>query len=382
MRVQKDPTVSVHAWFSARDLTDTDLIDRLGHSQFTGAILSPDEAVEYDQRLSPSLLRVVQLHADETDEFLDEWDDANRLVILSDCAEVLEVARQRGIHTCLDASITDGESLHAAIDNARANRFVLLRFADPTNIPMELVIAELQNSQTIVLKNIPKEDRVEAARISLGVMENGSDGVVFTPSSHAAMDSFMEVIEAVASRTLTLQTARITQSRAVGMGQRSCIDTATLFSESEGMIVGSTSQGGFLCCSEVFFLPYMEKRPFRVNAGGIHSYVYSSDGRTQYMSELRAGASVSVVSTEGVSRNVPVGRVKTEVRPLRLLEAEFESGERINVLMQDDWHVRIFGADGSVRNITELKPGDEVLAHLAEPGRHVGIAISETIEER
>ena len=74
MRVQKDPTVSVHAWFSARDLTDTDLIDRLGHSQFTGAILSPDEAVEYDQRLSPSLLRVVQLHADETDEFLDEWD--------------------------------------------------------------------------------------------------------------------------------------------------------------------------------------------------------------------------------------------------------------------------------------------------------------------
>ena len=130
------------------------------------------------------------------------------------------------------------------------------------------------------------------------------------------------------------------------------------------------------------FLPYMEKRPFRVNAGGIHSYVYSSDGRTQYMSELRAGASVSVVSTEGVSRNVPVGRVKTEVRPLRLLEAEFESGERINVLMQDDWHVRIFGADGSVRNITELKPGDEVLAHLAEPGRHVGIAISETIEER
>ena len=100
------------------------------------------------------------------------------------------------------------------------------------------------------------------------------------------------------------------------------------------------------------------------------------------MSELRAGASVSVVSTEGVSRNVPVGRVKTEVRPLRLLEAEFESGERINVLMQDDWHVRIFGADGSVRNITELKPGDEVLAHLAEPGRHVGIAISETIEER
>jgi len=44
--------------------------------------------------------------------------------------------------------------------------------------------------------------------------------------------------------------------------------------------------------------------------------------------------------------------------------------------------VRVFGADGKPRNITELAVGDSVLAHLASPGRHVGIAITETIEER
>ena len=46
------------------------------------------------------------------------------------------------------------------------------------------------------------------------------------------------------------------------------------------MLIGSTSQGGILACPEVFFLPYMELRPFRVNAGGVHSYVYAMNDRT------------------------------------------------------------------------------------------------------
>jgi 3-dehydroquinate synthase II/3-amino-4-hydroxybenzoic acid synthase len=109
--------------------------------------------------------------------------------------------------------------------------------------------------------------------------------------------------------------------------------------------------------------------------------VYLADGRTLYMSELGAGTQASIVDTSGSIRLAPIGRMKTEVRPLRLLEAEFESGERINIFMQDDWHVRIFGSDGKPRNITELVPDDMVLAHLAVPGRHVGIPITETIEE-
>jgi 3-dehydroquinate synthase II/3-amino-4-hydroxybenzoic acid synthase len=147
------------------------------------------------------------------------------------------------------------------------------------------------------------------------------------------------------------------------------------------MIVGSTSQGGILCCPEVFYLPYMELRPFRVNAGAVHSYVYNAGNKTDYMTELRAGSPIMIADLEGNVRRATVGRMKTEVRPLRLIEAEFASGERVNVLLQDDWHVRIYSAEGKPLNITELQPGDRILGHVAKPGRHVGIKVEEHIIE-
>ena len=76
-----------------------------------------------------------------------------------------------------------------------------------------------------------------------------------------------------------------------------------------------------------------------------------------------------------------MGRVKTEVRPLRLIEVEFGGGERVNVFMQDDWHVRLFTAEGTPGHVSELRPGDRVLGHVAAPGRHVGIKVEETIRE-
>ena len=72
------------------------------------------------------------------------------------------------------------------------------------------------------------------------------------------------------------QTGMITRNLPLGLGTRSCIDVTTLFSEHEGLLVGSTSQSGILCCPEVFHLPYIEKRPFRINAGAVHSYVVST----------------------------------------------------------------------------------------------------------
>jgi 3-dehydroquinate synthase II/3-amino-4-hydroxybenzoic acid synthase len=180
---------------------------------------------------------------------------------------------------------------------------------------------------------------------------------------------------------LHLEPATVQSSRAIGMGQRACVDLVTLFEPTEGILVGSTSQGGILCCAEVFHLPYMERRPFRVNAGGIHSYVFGADDRTRYLSELRGGSACLIAGVTGDTRSAPVGRIKIETRPLRLISCEFESGEEISIVMQNDWHVRVFGADAEVRNITELRRGDKVLAHRSCPGRHVGIQISEFIRE-
>jgi 3-dehydroquinate synthase class II len=55
---------------------------------------------------------------------------------------------------------------------------------------------------------------------------------------------------------------------------------------------------------------YINSRPFRVNAGPVHAYVHASGGRTAYLSELKSGAEVTVVSPEGGTRQANVGRCK------------------------------------------------------------------------
>ena len=90
---------------------------------------------------------------------------------------------------------------------------------------------------------------------------------------------------------------------------------------------------------------------------------------------------VMAVNTEGRGRAVSVGRKKMEIRPLLKIEVESKSGKRINVIVQDDWHIRILGPKGKVHNASAIKIGDELLAYFCEGGRHVGIKIDEFLEE-
>ena len=263
-----------------------------------------------------------------------------------------------------------------------ASIYLWILFRDPTNIPLELVIASLQSTGTILMKEIKDPANVDDAIVSYGVMEYGAEGVIFSPRDHQVMTRFLEQMSEAEHANLSIQVGTVVESRPVGMGYRACIDTSTLFEPDEGMLVGSTSQGGLLCCPEVFFLPYMELRPFRVNAGAVHSYVFNTDNRTDYMSELKAGSPVMLVNSKGRVRRASVGRMKIEQRPLRLIEVEFAGKERVNILMQDDWHVRVFSDAAKPLNISELKPGDKVLGYVTEPGRHVGIKINETIIEK
>ncbi|GAA4462922.1 3-dehydroquinate synthase II [Nibrella saemangeumensis] len=282
---------------------------------------------------------------------------------------------------CFKAFVKDAESLNEAIEKGMKFDYLSILFDDPTNIPLELVIARLQPTNTILMKEIKDINDVEDAIVSLGVMEVGADGIIFSPTSHEVYDSFIKELDELIAAHVCIQVGTITRSKPIGMGYRGCIDLAAIFNPDEGILVGSTSQGGLLCCPEVFHLPYMELRPFRVNAGGIHSYVFHVD-HTDYLSELKAGSSVMVVNAAGKVKKYPVGRIKTEIRPLRLIEAAFEGGEIVNVILQDDWHVRIYSDKVTPLNITELKPGDKVLGYVTEPGRHVGIKVDEHIIEK
>lgn len=372
-------------WFDTAGMStplDGDrLLERVVNAAYTGVVLYPDNAAALSPVLPARILKV--FHA-ETIEDLARLSalpgDGAGVVVASPHLAVLAKAAQAGRTTCYRAFVDDGESLQHAVGEGHRHGYLMVRFRDPTNIPLELLIATLQGTRTGLVKEIAATD-VDDAIVTLGVMEVGADGVVFSPRSHDVLADFLGRLRRMERAAITLDVATVVRCAPIGMGVRSCIDTTTLFSETEGLLVGSTSQGAILCCPEVFFLPYMELRPFRVNAGAVHSYVYGFGNHTDYMTELKAGSPVMVVDRTGVTRRASVGRMKTEVRPLRLIEAEFKGGERVNVILQDDWHVRIFSDDARPLNITELRPGDRVLGHLANPGRHVGIKVDEHIVE-
>ncbi|HFD8630264.1 TPA: 3-dehydroquinate synthase II [Pseudomonas aeruginosa] len=383
-------------WFDSAQLAsnrpDDGIFVRVINSLYTGIVLYMDNLAELLPAVPARMHVVLRLRnaaelkafreGPKFEAFKKGATARNRSVALSD-AEALAELGQDGLLTCFTSYVDDRDSLLGAIDQGLRFNYLWILFRDPTNIPLELVIASLQPTSTVLMKEIKASSDVDDAIVSYGVMEYGAEGVIFSPRDHGVMSEFLaRMSQAQSYANLNIQVGTVIDSRPVGMGYRACIDAATLFEPDEGMLVGSTSQGGVLCCPEVYFLPYMELRPFRVNAGAVHSYVFNTDNRTDYMSELKAGSPIMIVNSKGRVRRAAVGRMKIEQRPLRLIEVEFSGKERVNVLMQDDWHVRIFSDAAKPLNISELKPGDKVLGYVTEPGRHVGIKINESIIEK
>jgi 3-amino-4-hydroxybenzoic acid synthase len=274
--------------------------------------------------------------------------------------------------------VVDAPTLEQACQAAATMQWSLLHFRDPTKIPLEIVIAAAAGAKgnivTVALD-------VEEAQIIFGVLEHGSDGVLLAPQ-RVGDATALKAAAMHGTRDLELTELEVTAISHVGMGERACVDTCTYFGEDEGILVGSHSKGMILCVSETHPLPYMPTRPFRVNAGAIMSYTLSTGDRTNYLSELKAGSKVLAVNVKGRTREVTVGRVKIESRPLLSVDAVAPNGTAVNLILQDDWHVRVLGPGAAVLNSTELKPGDRVLGYLPVEDRHVGYPISEFCREQ
>ena len=316
---------------------------------------------------------VVEVNVPAELEGLDPGD-----AVMSTQPELLAKAKELGHPTCIFLSIDNRKALEAAWVTASRADYAVVEFDLPTNIPLELIIARLQDSDTILLK---REATLEDMLVAFGVMERGSDGVMLSTTDLAEIMKVNSYLLETGRRKIQLMPLVVEEVRHIGMGFRGCIDTTNLLGQDEGMLVGSTSTGGILVCSETHFLPYMNLRPFRVNAGAVHSYVWMFDDKVEYITDLSAGSRAMAVSTAGEVREVVVGRVKIEVRPLLLLQGRIEN-QPINVIVQDDWHIRVMGADGKPRNATLVSPGDELMGYLDQPGRHVGLKVRETIIER
>ena len=269
--------------------------------------------------------------------------------------------------------IVDADTLEEACRATRSEPWSVLLFRDPTKIPLEIVLAAAEGAAGQMITVV--ED-AEEAEIVFGVLERGSDGVLM-PASKVGDATELRAAATDVERELNLVELKVVGISHVGMGQRACVDTCTYLREDEGLLVGSHSKGMILCVSETHPLPYMPTRPFRVNAGAIHSYTLSKDGRTNYLSELTSGSKVLAVDVKGQTRLVTVGRVKIETRPLLQIDAVAPDGRMVNLILQDDWHVRVLGPGGVVHNSTHLKPGDVLLGYQPAEDRHVGYPIDE-----
>jgi 3-dehydroquinate synthase II len=127
---------------------------------------------------------------------------------------------------------------------------------------------------------------------------------------------------------------------------------------------------------------FTSPRPFRVNAGAIHCYTLTPDGKTKYLSELEAGAEILTVNTGGVSRRVTVGRSKIETRPLKMIKGE-TGGEVGTVILQNAETIRLVKSTGAIVSVTELKIGDKILGSAKQgSGRHFGMEVDEYLVEK
>ncbi|RPA02604.1 3-dehydroquinate synthase II family protein [Gordonia sp. OPL2] len=365
------------AWIDVRGVADhlrDALVQAAIHHRISG-IVSDDPDLLAD--LPPTVRRVLAATGASVDADVaatvdvvlgaHSGDDENVIVDAGPSAEA-------GVHVV----VSDADTLRHACETVRRAPWTVLTFTDPTKIPLEIVIAAAENSggRTVTVVN-----DIEDAEIVKLVLEHGSDGLLLSPRSADDVATLAEVIRPSADR-IELSELTVTKVEHIGMGERACIDTCSLLEKDEGCLIGSFSTGMFLSCSETHPLPYMPTRPFRWNAGAVHSYVLVPDNRTRYVSELQAGQPILAIRSTGEVREVRIGRVKIERRPLISVSATAPDGRKVNVIAQDDWHVRLLGPGGSVNNVTDLKPGDKLLGYAPEESRHVGLPITEFCDER
>jgi 3-dehydroquinate synthase II len=286
--------------------------------------------------------------------------------------------KSEGKKAALKITIKGKEDENIAVKAAELSAdYIIINCLDWRVIPLENLIARTRGKSKLIAEVSTAED----AKLVLETLELGTDGVLLQASDADELTKAIALVKKQASK-IEMVPAKVTSVKPISTGARVCVDTCDLMVPGEGMLIGVQAAGFFLVEAEVHENPYVQSRPFRVNAGSLSMYTLASQQKTRYLSELKAGDEVLIVKRDGKVRTGTVGRVKIELRPLILVEAEVD-GKKIKTILQNAETIRLVTPKGS-KPVTELKAGDEVLAHIAtSAGRHFGVAVpDETVIER
>jgi 3-amino-4-hydroxybenzoic acid synthase len=141
---------------------------------------------------------------------------------------------------------------------ARGDDFVVIDIAHATYIPYELLLAKTEGKPTMILRSVPIKglqdvvDDVNQSLNAFATMERGI-GVLLRTRHAEIVESLAHGVERRNDTRLTLVKARVEEVQHTGLGHRVCVDTTSMMSVEEGMIVGSTGWGGLFVCSETHY---------------------------------------------------------------------------------------------------------------------------------
>ena len=292
--------------------------------------------------------------------------------------------------------VKDGETQNDGMAHMGTVDWIMVECETWSMIPLENLIAHRSGSHTKIAAVINAPLEAQGAGFAL---EQGVDALVIS-SEPAMLEAALSVkaqrlervevehaVDSTAMHSVQLVPLEVQVVEQAGLGDRYCLDFLSSFAQGEGILVGSSARTLFLVHSETIPSTFVPTRPFRVNAGAPHAYVMMSDGSTKYMAELQSGDSVLAVSTSGETREVLLGRVKIEQRPMVKI-----TGKNINKLQQNDnishvfmqqaETVRLISEHLHAVAVTELQPGQLILGWEGHDARHVGVPIQGDIEER
>jgi 3-dehydroquinate synthase II len=304
------------------------------------------------------------------------------LVSRADVAKVRALGLMTVISDSGEADLRLGEDVMEITINGKKDEervasltreMAIVESRDWTIIPLENIIAQGAK----VLFPVSSADD---AKVALTILEKGVWGVLVRTDRPAVLKDIVNYAKGIGSQ-LALQEFVIRDVQKVSMGDRVCIDTITDMKSGEGMLIGNYSNAFFLVHSESVENPYVEPRPFRVNAGAVHAYIMMPNGKTKYQDELRTGDEILVVNQKGESFVSTVGRLKIEKRPMLNIVAEVNNKE-VSLILQNAETIRLTKPSGEPVSVVKLIKGDKVLGYTEAGGRHFGFKITETINEK
>jgi len=259
--------------------------------------------------------------------------------------------------------------------------WLLVRCSDWTMVPLENLVAASRGTSTRIAAAIDEEVELNGAAFALG----GGVDAILVPG-HLVNDAVTILggkwdMEETQDDGAIIEEARILSIEGAGVGERVCVDLTRRISDGQGMAVGSISGNLCLIHGETIQSDYVPTRPFRVNAGAIHSYALMADGKTKYLSELTSGDEVAILSSSGNKEKATVGRLKVETRPLLLIRFEVLGSEG-QIVVQQAETVRLISPSEGAISVTQAKEGDKISILTDNRARHVGFAIPAEVKEK